>query len=63
MVLLPVPEQPDQVDEGEDGQGDREQDFGDAQQGPGHLAASGGLEAAQLQRNKTHWDVNDQRSD
>ena len=50
VVLLPVPEEPHQVNQGERGQGQGQQSLADAQQSPWDLSTPGGGEAAKLKR-------------
>ena len=46
VVLLPVPEEPHQVNEGEGSQRQGQQALADPKQRPWHLTAPGGFEAA-----------------
>ena len=55
MVLLPVPEEPHQVNQGERGQGQGQPSLADAQQSPWNLSTPGGGEAAKLKVNKLYF--------
>ena len=46
VILLPVPEEPHQVYEGEGGQSQRQETLADAKERPWNLSAPGGSEAA-----------------